>query len=77
MVGLRITSDYSSTIGAFTGFDPFAANSVDVRPGLGQAYQLLDFGRLLSTSFDSVGRTDFFLGAQRSLSLLRDNLAAR
>lgn len=67
LVGLRI-SDVNAPAGQF--FDPFAANSVDTRPGIGRAFTIPAFNRSLSTSFDTVQRTDFFLGQQNARSLL-------
>jgi hypothetical protein len=67
LMGLRITQVYDPAAGVF---DPLAANSVDNPPGAGRAYSLLNTSRNLSDPFDSVNRTDFFLGQQQSRSLL-------
>lgn len=67
LMGLRISA--ANANGAAT-FDPFAGNSVDVRPGTGRSYTVPQNDRALSTPFDSVVRTDFFLGRQNAFSLL-------
>jgi hypothetical protein len=67
LMGLRIAEAYEPTT---TTFDPMAANSVDNRPGAGRAYTLPGFDRNLSNPFDSVNRTDFYLGQQNARSLL-------
>lgn len=67
LVGLRI-SEINAPGGQF--FDPFAANSVETRPGIGRTFSIPAFNRSLSTSFDTIQRTDFFLGQQNARSLL-------
>jgi len=65
LMGLRITDALGGVV-----IDPFAANSVDNPPGPGRAYSLLNANRRLSSPFDSVNQTDFFLGQQNSRTLL-------
>ncbi|HYE62458.1 MAG TPA: hypothetical protein VD997_10710 [Phycisphaerales bacterium] len=67
LMGLRVTEAYDANTNTF---DPFAANAVDERPGNGRAYTLPNFNRFLSDPFDSVNRTDFYLGQQNARSLL-------
>ncbi|MFA6047049.1 MAG: hypothetical protein WC718_18860, partial [Phycisphaerales bacterium] len=67
LVGLRITSINGT--GA-TSFDPLAADSITIRPGTARSYSLSNANRFLSTNFDSVTRSDFFLGRQNARSLL-------
>jgi hypothetical protein len=72
LMGLRVTDAYPPQTGPF---DPFAGDSVDAPPGPGRAYSLLAVNRNLSSPFDSVNRTDFFLGQQNSRSLLEKILS--
>jgi hypothetical protein len=67
LMGLRISQNNAASA---TSFDPFAANSVDNRPGTGRAYSIDNTSRGLSDPFDQVTRTDFFLGHQNARSLL-------
>jgi len=67
LMGLRVTE--SNQLNS-TSFDPLAANAIDDRPGTGRAYTLPNFNRFLSDPFDSVNRTDFYLGQQNARSLL-------
>jgi hypothetical protein len=73
LLGLRVTANQ---VAGSTTFDPFAANSVETRPGTGNAYSIPNFDRSLSTLFDSVERTNFFLGNQNAASLL-DKIISR
>ncbi|MBL9002132.1 MAG: hypothetical protein JNK25_13450 [Phycisphaerae bacterium] len=66
LMGLRITADN----GAATLFDPFAADSVNNQPGSDRSYTILNTSRTLSGSFDSITRSNFFLGRQNAVSLL-------
>lgn len=69
MMGARVTEDNARTGVSAAGLDPFAADSVNI----GDAdlpYALTDFSRQLSTGFDTVINTNFFLGRQRAISLL-------
>jgi hypothetical protein len=68
LMGLRITNP--NPVGAGSTFDFMAANSVDNQPGPGRAYSVSGANRTLSNPFDSVNRTDFFLGSQNARSLL-------
>jgi len=67
LMGLRISGVNGA---AATNFDPFAADVVDNRPGSGRNYSIPQNARVLSDSFDTVSRTDFFLGRQNAFSLL-------
>lgn len=67
LVGLRVSADNGDGV---TAFDPTAADSVENQPGQGRAYTLPNVNRSLSSSFDTVTRTDFFLGQQNVRSLL-------
>lgn len=67
LVGLRISANNGNGV---TAFDPTAADAVENRPGPGRAYTLPNLNRDLSSSFDTVTRTDFFLGKQNVKSLL-------
>ncbi len=67
LMGLRITGGNGA---AAANFDPFAADVVDNRPGNGRNYSIAQNPRVLSDSFDTVARTDFFLGRQNAFSLL-------
>lgn len=67
LVGLRVSGDNGT--GATT-FDPLASDSITIRPGSGRSYSLSNANRILSDNFDSVTRTDFFLGRQNARSLL-------
>ncbi len=67
LMGLRITTNNGA---AAANFDPFAADVVDNRPGAGRNYSIPQATRVLSDSFDTVARTDFFLGRQNAFSLL-------
>jgi hypothetical protein len=71
LMGTRITANNAG----LAQVDPFAANSVTEFPLAGQAYAITDTNRDLSAGFDTVERTDFFLGRQRALSLLRTSIA--
>lgn len=66
LVGLRLTSPN----GAAGVFDPQAADSVNNQPGVGNNYNLPNVARDLSNPFDSIERTNFFLGRQNAVSLL-------
>ncbi|MDX2132321.1 MAG: hypothetical protein SFY69_09740 [Planctomycetota bacterium] len=70
LVGLRIADN--NALGTVV-FDPFAANSPDLQPGIGRTFTIPNFDRSLSTPFDGVQRSDFFLGQQNARSLL-DNV---
>lgn len=72
LVGVRTTADNAGNV-----FDPFAANSVNNQPGPGLSYSLLNTGRNLSDSFDSITRTNFFLGRQNAFTLLDSVLVRR
>jgi hypothetical protein len=73
LMGLRITNP--NPVGTGSLFDFTAANSVDNQPGPGRAYSLVQGPRVLSSPFDSVSRTDFFLGRQDARSLLEQYLS--
>lgn len=66
LMGLRITSN--QTAGATV--DPMAANSVRNVPTTGGVYRFPGTDRPLSTSFDTLANTDFYLGNLNSASLL-------
>ncbi len=68
LMGLRITNP--NPVGTGSTFDFTAANAVDNQPGPGRAYSVSNQPRSLSSPFDSVNRTDFFLGQQNARSLL-------
>jgi hypothetical protein len=67
LMGLRISANNGVGV---TAVDPFAADSVINRPGNGLAYSIPQTPRNLSDSFDTIPRTDFFLGRQNAFSLL-------
>ncbi len=67
LLGLRIAADNTPGTGQF---DPFASDSVNNRPGPGLSYSIPTADRALSTSFDAVNGTNFFLGRQNATSLL-------
>lgn len=67
LMGLRIT-DSNGAVAA--NFDPMASDSPINRPPAGRSYALSNAGRALSNPFDTVTRSDFFLGRQNSVSLL-------
>lgn len=66
LMGLRITSPN----GTGGSRDVMGSDSVGNRPPAGSSYVISGASRSLSTPFDAVTRTDFFLGRQNSLSLL-------
>jgi hypothetical protein len=68
MMGLRLAADNNSQIP--TDFDPMAANSVRNTPAGNNTYVLTDALRDISGSGDSTQRENFFLGKQRTFSLL-------
>lgn len=72
MLGLRISNSYGTVADA----DIMAANSVETIPGLDQPYRYSNTSRLLSSSVDPIDDTNFFLGRQRSVSLLDRILAS-
>lgn len=72
MLGLRISNSYGTVADA----DIMAANSVQTIPGLDQPYRYSAASRLLSSSIDPIDNTNFFLGRQRSVSLLDRILAS-
>lgn len=77
IMGARITEANLQNAVPFS-YDPFAADAAsDVPATFGRAFAITDVSRQLSTSFDSVTSTDFFLGRQRALSLLNNNVARR
>ncbi len=73
LMGLRV----SNVVGTGTIFDPFASDSVDNQPGAGRSYTITNTARDLSGSFDSITRTNFFLGRQNAFSLLDKVLSRR
>lgn len=81
MMGVRLTeNDTPNNLGG--QFDPFAANSVDfgIDPALrdfNPAYRITNLSRGLSGSADTVTQTNFFLGRQSGLNLLRNNIRLR
>lgn len=78
LLGLRLSSDNTPLGVPNDVFDVQAANSASTVPGAsGASYSLTRTDRLLSGNFDSIERTDFFLGRQNSLSLLDQVLAFR
>lgn len=72
LLGLRMASAY----GTVTDADLMAANGVQTIPGVDQPYNYSNASRLLSTSIDPIDNTNFFLGRQRSVSLLDRILAS-
>lgn len=74
LMGLRVSEDIASTA---TTFDPMASNSPETLPGSSRAYSLSNARRRLSTNFDSISNTNFFIGNQNSVSLLDQVLARR
>ena len=72
LLGLRMASAYSTV----TDADLMAANGVQTIPGVDQPYNYSNASRLLSTSIDPIDNTNFFLGRQRSVSLLDRILAS-
>jgi hypothetical protein len=77
MMGARIS--IANLEGAVPSiYDAFASDSAsDVPSTFGRTFTISDTSRQLSTSFDSVNSTDFFLGRQRALSLLSNGVARR
>ena len=81
MMGVRLTeNDTPNNLGG--QFDPFAANSVDF--GINAAvrdfnpdYRITNLSRGLSGSADTVTQTNFFLGRQSGLNLLKSNIRQR
>jgi len=67
LMGLRISENNGQGAGTY---DPFAADSVENRPGPGLAFSLPTQSRFLSEAVDTVDRTNFFLGQQNARSLL-------
>jgi hypothetical protein len=67
LLGLRIAGPNAP---ANAAFDPFAADSVENVPGVNRAFTIPGFNRSLSSTVDSVPRTNFFLGQQNAGSLL-------
>jgi len=67
LMGLRITESNGAVA---ANFDPMASDSPINRPPAGRAYTLSNNARALSNPFDTVTRSDFFLGRQNSVSLL-------
>lgn len=67
LVGLRITGNNGTAV---TTFDPLAADSIVNRPGSARNFTLSNTSRQLSTNFDTVTNSDFFLGRQNARSLL-------
>ena len=74
LMGLRVTDNIAATA---TSFDPMAANAPENVPGAGRAYSLSNTRRRLSTDFDGITNTNFFLGNQNAVSLLDQVLARR
>jgi hypothetical protein len=74
LVGLRVTVDNGD---AATSFDPMASDSPESLPGSGRAYSLSNARRRLSTGFDTISNTNFYLGNQNAVSLLDQVLARR
>jgi len=66
LLGLRLTADATGT----GLFDLLAADSVTNVPGQSQSLTIPTFDRTLSTPFDSVDGTDFWIGQQDSNALL-------
>ncbi|MFO0856042.1 MAG: hypothetical protein U0640_01650 [Phycisphaerales bacterium] len=81
MMGVRLTqNDTPNNLGG--QFDPFAANSVDfgIDPAVrdfNPDYRITNLSRGLSGSSDTVTQTNFFLGRQSGLNLLKNNLRQR
>ncbi len=67
LMGLRMSTANTALAGQF---DFQASNSVGGIPGPGRAYSFPTAGRDLSSPFDSIADTDFFLGRQDSRSIL-------
>lgn len=67
LMGLRITGDNGITGPAF---DLLAANSVVGPPGPGSGFVVSPFARTLSSPFDSITNTNFYLGLQNGFGLL-------
>ena len=74
LMGLRMTEDIAA---GSTTFDPMASNSPESLPGTGRAYSLSNTRRRLSTGFDTITNTNFYLGNQNAVSLLDQVLARR
>ena len=74
LMGLRVTEDI---VTGSTTFDPMASNSPESLPGTGRAYSLSNTRRRLSTGFDTITNTNFYLGNQNAVSLLDKVLARR
>lgn len=72
LMGTRLSAD---TAAGSTSFDLTASNAVTDVPGPGRVYNI-NSNSVLSDSFDSITRTDFFLGRQNAFSLL-DRYMAR
>lgn len=81
LMGARITTpDSANNLGG--QFDPFAANSVDfgIAPALrdfNPDYRITTLSRNLSGPADAVTATNYFLGRQSGLNLLRNNIRQR
>lgn len=67
LVGLRVSNGNGANANTF---DFQGADSVDNVPGPGNTYDLTAGNRFLSDPFDSVDRTNFFLGQQNVFSIL-------
>mgnify|MGYP000417153034 CR=1 FL=1 len=77
LMGVRITED-DGTNNANNTFDALAANSVDFgrnAPAFNPNYIISSNSRALSGSADTVTSTNFFLGRQIGLQVLRQNIS--
>lgn len=71
LLGLRVTDTFSTLPDA----DIMASNSVNTLPGLDNPYRYSQLSRPLSSLTDQIENSNFFLGRQRSISLLDRILA--
>ncbi len=76
LMGLRVTAG-NVTTGLNPKFDLMASNGVGAPPSTGNRFELSSENRFLSTGFDLIDSTNFFLGQQNSKSLLDQVLLAR
>lgn len=71
MLGLRISDSFTTV----ASLDIMAGNSVTTVRGQDNPYRFSNLSRSLSSGFDTIDSTNFFLGRQRSVSLLDRILA--
>lgn len=77
LLGLRITANDDEVFTTNPKFDIMSAGGVIATPGTLNTYELSNQNRFLSTGFDTVTTTDFYLGQQNAKSLLDQILLAR